>query len=72
MSQKKKKTTTKKIDSKIHYRTFEIDRDSVRALDDESRTVDVVFSSEDTEVDRWFGKEKLGHESESCGFKDTL
>lgn len=39
------------------HRTFEI-----RAADAEKRTVELSFSSETTEVERWWGVEVLGHE----------
>lgn len=41
----------------IQYRTFELDRS---AINDESRTVELSFSSE-APVERWFGNEILDH-----------
>ncbi len=52
--------TEKRIKGKPMYRGCEI----VRKLDDESRTMQISFSSE-TEVDRWFGKEVLDHKPKS-------
>lgn len=40
------------------YREFRMD-----SPDEESRTVDLVFSTEESEIERWFGIEVLGHKS---------
>nr|BDD46286.1 hypothetical protein 6 [Gammaproteobacteria bacterium] len=40
------------------YRTFHLD---TRTIDDEARTVELTFSSETREVERWFGIEVLDH-----------
>ena len=48
------------------YRYFEIDRAKLKAEDEDgSRTLEVSFSSEDIEIDRWFGFERLSHDPTS-------
>jgi len=52
----------KKVKGQILYRIFEISEDQLRMDgDDESREINVVFSSEDAIVPRYFGNEILGH-----------
>jgi len=52
----------KKVKGQILYRVFEISEDQLRMDgDDESREINVVFSSEDAIVPRYFGNEILGH-----------
>ncbi len=54
-------TYSKTIETGFEYRSLKIDQ---RSIDEEARTVEVAFSSEDP-VDRWFGKEILDHSPSS-------
>ncbi|RLA21873.1 MAG: phage major capsid protein [Gammaproteobacteria bacterium] len=55
------KTKTKTIKSRELFREAQFD---TRALDEDSRTVELAFSSEEP-VERWFGQEILDHASSS-------
>lgn len=59
MADKNKKYSKRK--GQILHRTFEISEDTIRALNEDTREIDVIFSTEDAEVRRWFGFETLGH-----------
>ncbi len=51
------------IESKgLHFRSYLIDK---RTIDEEARTVELSFSSETREVERWFGIEILDHSPSS-------
>ena len=53
-----KKKTTSKISTGVYHRSFEFSRE---AINEEARTVELSFSSETREVERWYGIEILDH-----------
>lgn len=57
----KKKPQYKKQKGQILYRTFEITEETIRAIGDDNREIEVIFSTEDAQVQRYFGNESLGH-----------
>lgn len=56
-------TTQQRNRDEIQYRQFHFDK---RSIDEENRTVELSFSSEETVVPRWWGNEVLGHEEGEC------
>ena len=58
--------TSKTIKSGMFFRTFQVDR---KAVNEEARTVELSFSSETKEVERFFGIEILDHSPKSVRLK---
>ncbi len=59
---KRKNNTRKREEQKTFFRSFDVNR---AAIDEESRTVELAFSSETEKVERWDGTEVLDHGAKS-------
>ena len=65
MAKKTEQVTRKEKSDKVLYRAFVLNRE---AVDIDARTVELTFSSETRDVERWFGTEILDHSPGSADF----